>query len=278
METAANFVWKDETDNAVLAQLYKPFPRELVKVLVVESKKTGAVDYFDYIEMRTAQNRLDDVLGRQNWLVDYEFFGSSGVKCTITVTLPSGKIITGCCLGGISATRDPSDAEKSGAADSFKRAAVTLGVFRYAYGEGVPEWVRPYLSEEELAIVDSYVGKDTRIDPRGGGGGARTQRPWQERLGGDQGQRQAPRGQRPQTSQRPQAATQGGSGGRVPATGKELWAMCSKAQRVDELRAWAREMAANDESWECRIYDYSPEQVAYAYKWFFEGQEQSDYS
>jgi hypothetical protein len=274
METAANFVWKDETDNAVLAQLYKPFPRELVKVLVVESKKTGAVDYFDYIEMRTVQNRLDDVFGRQNWMVDYEPFGSNGVKCTITATLPSGRSVTGCCVGGMSATRDPSDVEKSGSADGLKRAAVTLGVFRYAYGEGIPEWVRPYLSEEELAIVDSYVGKDTRIDPRGGssrGGGAGTQRPWQERLGGDHGQRQAPRGQRPQV------AAQGG-GGRVPTTGKELWAACSKAQMVDNLKAWAREMAENDETWERRIYDYTPEQVAYAYKHFFEYKEQSDYS
>ena len=258
-------VWRDDKDSAVLAQMFKPFNPDQIKVREIKhGGKNGAPEYrnyFYYIEMRTAQNRFDEVFGPQNWSVEYEFFGASGVKCSITVVLPSGRTITKADCGGITQTKDPSDSEKSGASDAFKRAAVVFGVFRYAYGEGIPEWVRGFMSEDELREIDHHATRDTRIDPRGSGQ-SYSRQPAQQ---GDWQSRIPPAGGSGRSPSRPSAPP---VQDRPPATGRALWARCQDSGTIDRLKAFADSVAGSN-GWPQRVTEYNKDQVDKAYKAVF---------
>lgn len=95
-----------------------------------------------YITARTAMNRLDSVLGPENWTDGYEPFRTAGVKCILTITLPDGRTVVKTGLGGVSDMHDESDDDKSGESDALKRAAVKFGVARYLYRDGVPTFAR----------------------------------------------------------------------------------------------------------------------------------------
>lgn len=90
-----------------------------------------------YISARTAMNRLDRVLGPENWWDDYEIREHS-VVCRLTIRLPDGQELTKSDAGGYAGMSDSGDDAKSAMSDAFKRAAVKFGVARYLYGDGIP--------------------------------------------------------------------------------------------------------------------------------------------
>jgi hypothetical protein len=90
-----------------------------------------------FITARTAMNRLDDVLGPENWWDEY-VPGDKSVLCKLTIRLPEGEILTKQDAGGYAGMADEGDDDKSGYSDAFKRACVKFGVARYLYGDGVP--------------------------------------------------------------------------------------------------------------------------------------------
>ena len=93
-----------------------------------------------YITARTAMNRLDSVLGPENWWDEY-FPGENSVVCKLTMRLPDGSTLTKSDAGGYAGMADSGDDDKSGFSDAFKRAAVKLGVGRYLYRDGVPAFL-----------------------------------------------------------------------------------------------------------------------------------------
>ena len=93
-----------------------------------------------YITARTAMNRLDSVLGPENWWDEY-LPGEHSVVCKLTVRLPDGSTLTKSDAGGYAGMADQGDDDKSGFSDAFKRAAVKFGVGRYLYRDGVPAFV-----------------------------------------------------------------------------------------------------------------------------------------
>ncbi len=101
-----------------------------------------------YITARTAMNRLDSVLGPENWWDDY-VPGENSVICRLTVRLPDGSTLTKSDAGGYAGMADQGDDDKSGFSDAFKRAAVKFGVGRYLYRDGVPT----FLIEREPGIA-----------------------------------------------------------------------------------------------------------------------------
>lgn len=101
---------------------------------------------FKYVTARTVMNRLDDVLGPENWQDDYTET-RDGLKCTITVTLPDGREVRKSDGGGSAGMADGDDDEKSAFSSAFKRAAVKFGVGRYFYRDGVPAFVRATLAQ-----------------------------------------------------------------------------------------------------------------------------------
>ncbi len=100
-----------------------------------------------YITARTAMNRLDSVLGPENWWDEY-VPGENSVLCQLTVRLPDGSTLTKADAGGYAGMPDQGDDDKSGFSDAFKRAAVKFGVGRYLYRDGVPAFVK----EREPAV------------------------------------------------------------------------------------------------------------------------------
>ena len=93
-----------------------------------------------YITARTAMNRLDSVLGPENWWDEY-LPGEHSVVCKLTVRLPDGSTLTKSDAGGYAGMADQGDDDKSGFSDAFKRAAVKFGVGRYLYRDGVPAFL-----------------------------------------------------------------------------------------------------------------------------------------
>jgi len=89
-----------------------------------------------YVTNRAIMNRLDDVIGSENWKATFREI-HKGIICTLSIRLDADKEwITkedGADLTNIEAT-------KGGLSDSMKRAAVHFGMGRYLY-EAETEWV-----------------------------------------------------------------------------------------------------------------------------------------
>lgn len=119
----------------LFASLAAPFEPNEVKA------RTQGGKTLHYITARTAMNRLDDVLGPENWQDNY-METKDGLMCMITATLPDGRAVTKCDGGGFAGMSDSDDDEKSAYSSAFKRAAVKFGVGRYLYKDGVPEFAQ----------------------------------------------------------------------------------------------------------------------------------------
>lgn len=131
----------------LFAALAAPFEPEEVKL------RNQGGRQLHYVTARTVMNRLDDVLGPENWWDDFVPLEHS-VICRLTIRLPDGTILTKSDAGGYAGMADPGDDDKSGFADAFKRAAVKFGVSRYLYRDGIPRFAREALkgrSELEAA-------------------------------------------------------------------------------------------------------------------------------
>jgi Rad52/22 family double-strand break repair protein len=126
----------------LFAALAAPFDSKEVRV------RSQGGRQLHYITARTAMNRLDEILGPENWWDDYTP-GANSVLCRLTIRLPDGTTVTKADAGGYAGMPDSGDDDKSGFSDGFKRAAAKFGVARYLYRDGVPSFVR----EREPAAV-----------------------------------------------------------------------------------------------------------------------------
>lgn len=125
----------------IFAALAAPFQADEVRT------RNQAGRELQYVTARTVMNRLDEVLGPENWWDEYTPMPNA-VICKLTVRLPDGSTVTKSDAGGFTTTADASDYEKTGFSDAFKRAAVKFGVARYLYGDGVPNSIREELTRE----------------------------------------------------------------------------------------------------------------------------------
>ena len=81
-----------------------------------------------YVDARYVQDRLDDVIGAENWSNDFQVIDNT-LFCSITVVFPDGKVVTKTDCG----TESNVEKEKGEASDAFKRSAVMLGIGRDLY-------------------------------------------------------------------------------------------------------------------------------------------------
>lgn len=199
----------------IFAALAAPFdPSEL-------KTRQQAGRTFTYITARTVMNRLDDVLGAENWWDTYAPSGHS-VMCALTIQLPDGRVVTKCDAGGKAGMADDGDDEKSAHSDAFKRAAVKLGVGRYLYRDGVPKIARERYDCPEFAPDTSR--SPGRQGGRSGGGntGGNGQRRQERREPPPQQDRQ---GKAPQSAQAPPSGPRGhAASAETPRSGRELFA------------------------------------------------------
>jgi hypothetical protein len=121
-----------ETDVRTLtAALSAPFdPKEIkFKPQMVKNNRALAMAYID---ARLIQDRLDEVVGVENWEDAYKILTDGSVMCRLRVKL-GDRWITKCDVGSPSEQPDVGDRLKAAFSDALKRAAVKFGVGRYLY-------------------------------------------------------------------------------------------------------------------------------------------------
>jgi hypothetical protein len=125
---------KDKSQNQVHAlteALAAPFAVALVmfKPAAVNGNRCLALAYVD---ARTIQDRLDEVLGVEGWQDDYEILPDGSVLCRLQLRL-GDEWVTKVDVGGPSEQPDGGDRLKAAFSDALKRAAVKFGIGRYLY-------------------------------------------------------------------------------------------------------------------------------------------------
>ncbi len=132
-------------DNDIFARLAAPFPPEVVHWRI-GSRSGDKASALAYIDARIVMDRLDTVVGPQNWQDKYADKGGGVTVCSlginVTPTLASverGPIATWVWKEDGAGTTQ-FEAEKGQISDAFKRAAVKWGIGRYLYSLPAP-WV-----------------------------------------------------------------------------------------------------------------------------------------
>ncbi len=113
-----------------------------------------------YVTARTVMNRLDEVLGPENWWDDYTPLEHS-VICRLTIRLPDGQVVTKVDAGGEAGMADAGDNDKSGFSDAFKRTAVKWGVGRYLYRDGVAQLTSSEPAAAEIPATEPLAPAPT---------------------------------------------------------------------------------------------------------------------
>ncbi|MFO0821700.1 MAG: Rad52/Rad22 family DNA repair protein [Gemmataceae bacterium] len=131
MSETQTIATRDPQVQAIATALAAPFePKEVkFKPQMVKNNRALAMGYID---ARLIQDRLDEVLGVENWQDKYEFLPDGSVVCRLRVKL-GGRWITKTDVGSPSEQPDSGDRVKAAVSDALKRAAVKFGIGRYLY-------------------------------------------------------------------------------------------------------------------------------------------------
>lgn len=120
---------------SIYDQLCAEFPKEAIswraQTLTQDGTKAMALAYID---ARDVMDRLDEVVGFENWQDRYEFHGARTI-CYLSIRV-NGEWITKADGAGDSDV----EAEKGAISDALKRSAVKWGIGRYLYHLKSP-WV-----------------------------------------------------------------------------------------------------------------------------------------
>lgn len=107
-----------------------------------------------YIDARDVMERLDEVVGTENWQCHYTAMPNGTTCCNIGLFSAAGEWVWK--ANGAGAT--DVEGEKGAYSDAFKRAAVLWGVGRYLYGLKSP-WVELEARGNTYIIKDSEYAK-----------------------------------------------------------------------------------------------------------------------
>ncbi len=137
-------------------ELARPFAAEDLewRIQVTSKDKTSGLA-IPYVTNRAIQDRLDEVVGPENWYNDYKPWHGNGKKdaqiCGISIYFEGKGFITK--WDGA----EDSDIEpiKGGLSDSMKRSAVQWGIGRVLYKMTKPLWVRIEQKGNSYVICDS---------------------------------------------------------------------------------------------------------------------------
>ena len=117
--------------STLTAALSAPFAVREVK-FKPQSVKGNRALALAYIDCRVIQDRLDEVLGVENWMDDYEILADGCVVCRLKLKL-GGEWVTKTDVGSPSEQPDGGDRLKAAFSDALKRASVKYGLGRYLY-------------------------------------------------------------------------------------------------------------------------------------------------
>jgi len=113
--------------------LKEPFPESEINVRVGVTFKGGSSGIaLPYIDARQVMDRLDDVVGAQNWSDSYKVVDNQSVVCELTINGIT-KSDAGQSTPDGSSGRGENKALKAAVSDAFKRAAVKWGIGQFLY-------------------------------------------------------------------------------------------------------------------------------------------------
>ncbi len=118
-------------DINLFLKLAEPFPAEAVGAKPQSVSGNRALAVF-YIDARDVADRLDQVVGPENWQDTYDVLADGSVTCRLSVRVPGGEWITKMDVGSPAGV-DPGDRVKGAFSDALKRAGVKFGIGRYLY-------------------------------------------------------------------------------------------------------------------------------------------------
>jgi len=133
-------------------KLTDPFP--VVSWRILRSLGPRLVEPCAYIDARDVMDRLDEVVGPENWGTRFE-----NIKVT---TGGADRFVVVCNLtvNGVTKADGAGDtemeAEKGAISDALKRAAVSFGIGRYLYGLKAPK-VEPEVRANKKFLADDTV-------------------------------------------------------------------------------------------------------------------------
>lgn len=122
---------RNDDAGSIMSALAEPFKASEVK-WKPQSVKGNRALAICYVDCRVVQDRLDDVLGVENWQDSYDIVPDGSVVCRLSLKI-GGEWITKTDVGSPSEQPDGGDRLKAAFSDALKRAAVKFGVGRYIY-------------------------------------------------------------------------------------------------------------------------------------------------
>ena len=122
---------RDPDVQAITAALANPFEVGEVKFKPQMVKGNRALA-MGYVDARVIQDRLDEVVGVENWQDRYEIVADGSVVCRLRIKLGDRWVVK-TDVGSPSEQPDGGDRLKAAFSDALKRAAVKFGVGRYLY-------------------------------------------------------------------------------------------------------------------------------------------------
>ncbi len=117
--------------NSVIVALSAPFSDSEVKFKPQAVRGNRALA-LAYVDVRAIMDRLDSVVGVENWQDHYELLPDNSVMCRLRVRL-GDRWITKTDVGSPSEQPDGGDRLKAAFSDALKRTAVKFGIGRYLY-------------------------------------------------------------------------------------------------------------------------------------------------
>lgn len=117
--------------NKILNKLRIPFPEEDIEWRIQQSGLSNGMPWalvLAYVTNRAIMDRLDDVVGPENWTNDFSQSPNGGVLCTLGIKVGDNWIHK-------TDGADNTDIErvKGGLSNAMKRAGVQWGIGRYLY-------------------------------------------------------------------------------------------------------------------------------------------------
>jgi len=145
----------------IMAKLGAAFPFEEIEFKLQVTPKdnnatTGMAVFF--LDARTIQKRLDEVLGQFNWKNQFSTWHNNAQLCGIAIYCEERNEWIGKFDGAECSDIEP---VKGGLSDSFKRAACMWGIGRYLYGiDGVWVDIEPNKNGKGYHIKNSPQNKN----------------------------------------------------------------------------------------------------------------------
>ena len=192
-------------------KLAEPFARHEVKSLTKRYQDKKTKEWREYtirfITARSVMNRLDAVVGPQNWRAEFKTMmlrpDTTAVQCTLFLRI-DGEWVGKSDIG----TESDIEPEKGAVSDAMKRAAVHWGIGRELYGEGTA-----YDALGEQRTIDGDTGEVTRSEA-------------QPTTRGERSTHNPPK---------PSVADE------LPPAAQEMFPWTHEPGRINKMVAWARE-------------------------------------